>query len=177
MNITIQVDEISLSTAVADVIGYDKDDGAPHKAGERTVGDVVAEKIVDRIIETGDDHWQMLRERVRDIRAEMIREAVRPSIEEAISAPLRKTDGFGEPMGGPTTLKQIIVDEARKMLSKPASTDYRSSQTVVQKIVAEEVKQAFVAEIKDAVKQAREQVAGEIGQQVASAVSAAMKGR
>ena len=63
------------------------------------------------------------------------------------------------------------------MFTKQADSYSRSGQTVAQKIVAEEVATAFRSEVADAVKQARELVAGQIGEQVAAAVAEGMRKR
>jgi hypothetical protein len=176
LNIKIQVDEISLSTAVAEVVGIDED-GDPYPSGERTVGDLVAKEIVDRIIANRDSHWQTLRERVRDIRAELIREAVQPAIEEAVARPIVKTNSYGEPVGESTTLRELIVEEARKICREPADKYRREQGSILTKLVADEVRKALDAEIKDAVKQAREQVSTEIGSLVAASVQSGLKAR
>jgi hypothetical protein len=179
MNITVKVDDVSLSTVVDEVFEYVEDDfgGSERKAGERTVAHLVADMIVDRLAQDRD-RWYELSRTVTEIKRDVIREAVLPMVEQAIAEPLTKTSAYGDPIGGTTTLREVIVDEARKLLDRRAN-DYPSNntQTVLQKIVAEEVQRAFAAEIKDAVARARASVADEIGKQVAGAVAAAMKAR
>ena len=176
MNITVTVDDVTLGTAVGQVFGYDSETGEPFTMGDRTLADIVAAQIVDRLVQDRD-RWYELSRTVADIKRDVIREAVLPMIEKAIAEPIQKTSGYGDPIGEPVTLREVIVDEARKVLNKPADQYSRSGQTVLGKVVAEEVHKAFAAEIKDAVQQARQKVAGEIGQQVAAAVTNAMKGR
>lgn len=173
MNITVKVDEVSLATVVDQALAYDDENGS-YVAGERTVAHLVAEMIVDRLAQD-HDRWYELRKTVTDVKREVIREAVLPMVEQAISEPIQKTSAYGDPLGAPVTLREVIVDEARKLLDKRADT--YGSQTVLQKIVAEEVQKAFAAEIKDAVAKARASVADDIGKQVAAAVTNAMKGR
>ena len=176
MNITVKVDEISLSTVVDQALGYD-DEGGPYVAGERTVAHLVAEIIVDRLVQERD-RWYELRQTVTEIKREVIREAVRPMVEQAIAEPIQKTNSFGDAVSGPTTLREVIVDEARKVISSKDPNDYRGDKgTFLVRVVREEVAAALRAEIADAVKQAKASVAGEIGSQVAAAVTNAMKGR
>ena len=175
MNITVKIDEVSLATAVEQAMAYDDETG-PYVAGERTVGHLVAEMIVDRLVQDRD-RWHELRSTVTEIKREVIREAVRPQVEQAISAPIQKTSAYGDPIGEPVTLREVIVDEARKLVNTRTDRYDSHSGTLLSKIVAEEVHKAFAAEIKDAVKQARESVADEIGKQLAAAVTNAMKGR
>jgi len=174
MNITVNVDEISLDTVVADIVRYDSEDGE-YRDGERTVADIVAEQITALLVK--DDRWNSLRDRVLQIRKEVIREALLPVIEQAMGGAFQKTNTFGEPVGPEITMRQVIADEAKKMMTQPADSYNRDKGTVLQQMVRKEVEAALGAEIRDAVKQAREQVSGEIGSMVASAVQAGLKAR
>lgn len=165
MDVKVEVSEVTLDTIVRD-FGED---------GHVTLGDKVASKIVQRLV-AERDYWGSLEQRYRDIRDEEIREAVRPQIAEALSRPTRRTNSFGEEIGEATTLTDIIVAEARKMLTTKTDS-YRSTQTVMQKIVADAVHEALGKEIAEQVKAARAMVADQIGQQVAAAVQAGMKAR
>ncbi|EFE65844.1 predicted protein [Streptomyces viridosporus ATCC 14672] len=173
MNIEIKVDDITLSTIVADVVSFDED-GDTYTEGGKTVADLVAEQIVARLVK--DDQWPYLREKVMDIRNEEIRAAVRPSIDEALARPIYKTNSYGERINGAeTTLAEIIADEARKQLSEPADRYHRENGSILQQAVRAEVKRAFESEIADAVKQARDMVAAELGDTVSAQIAAAVK--
>jgi hypothetical protein len=173
MNITVKVDEVSLATVVDAVFTPDEEGDA--SLTTRTVGHLVAEMIVGRLVQDRD-HWYELSRTVTDVKREVIREAVRPMVEQAIAEPIQKTSAYGDVIGGTTTLREVIVDEARKLLNKRAD-DYGSNRTVLQKVVAEEVHKAFAKEIAAEVAKARASVADEIGKQLAAAVTNAMKGR
>lgn len=169
MHIEIKVDDITLSTVVADVVSFDED-GDTYTEGSKTVADLVAEQIVARLVK--DDQWPRLREQVMEIRKEEIRTMVRPSIDEALTRPIYKTNGYGERTGQETTLAEIITDEARKQLAEPVDR-YRSEKgTVLQQAVRAEVKRAFETEIADAVKQARDLVTKELGAELTEKVTA-----
>ena len=173
MNITVQIDEVSLATVVDQAYRYGDEDG-PH---DRTVGELVAEMIVDRLAQDRD-RWYELRQTVTEIKREVIREAVRPMVEQAIAEPIQKTSVYGDPVGGLVTLREVIVDEARKVINAKDPNDYRGDKgTFLVRVVREEVSSALRAEIADAVKEAKARVADEIGRQVAQAVTSAMKGR
>lgn len=176
MNITVKVDEVSLETVVAEVVAFDED-GDPYPRGEKTMADIVGGQIVQRVI-SDRDAYPPFRNRVLEIRDEEIREAVRPMITEALTRPIKQTNRYGEETSQETTLSEIIVEEARKLLNSNAGDSYnRDTRTVVQKMVADEVTKALGAEIKDAVKQARDAVSIDIGQQVAAAVTAGLRVR
>lgn len=176
MNITVSVSDVALDTVVAEVFGYDQETGEPFAMGPgKTVADLVAAQIVDRLVK--DDRWPSLAEKVREIRSEVIREAIRPSVDEAIAAPVCKTNTWGEPMGKPTSLREVVIDEARKLMNEPVDRYAQAKGTYLTKAVRDEVQAALKAEIAEAVKQVREQVSAEAGQLVATAVTNAMKGK
>lgn len=175
MNITVNVDEVSLDTAVASIVRYDGDD-SEYMAGERTVADLVAELIMARLMK--DERYGYLRDNVLNIRKEVIREALAPVIEEALTGAFCKTNSYGEPIAGTqTTMREVIADEAKKLMTQPADNYHREKGTLLQVMVRKEVEAALGAEVKDAVKKAREQVSAEIGQMVATAVQAGLKAR
>jgi hypothetical protein len=173
LNIEIKVDDITLSTVVGDVVDFDEDGDAVSTGRERTVADLVAAQIVNQVVR--DARYPNLVDQVTRIRDEEIRAAVKPTIEQAINRPIRKTNYYGEATGEETTLTEVIVEEARKLLEEPADQYRREQGTVLQQAVRAEVKRAFEAEIADAVKQARDMVAAELGDTVSAQIAAAVK--
>lgn len=174
MNITVNVDEVTLATVVREVTGYDEDD-YPHGRRDITVADVVAEEIVARLVRDGS--WPSVREQMLEVRREMLREALMPVVEEAMTSAFQKTNSYGEPTGAKVTMREVIVDEVKRMMTQPADSYSRDKGTVLQVMVRKEVEAALGAEVRDAVKKAREQVSAEIGQMVANAVQSGLKAR
>jgi hypothetical protein len=174
MNITIKVDDVTLDTVVADVVGYDED-GDLIERGGKTVAHMVAEQITARLVK--GDRWSKMADKVSEVRTEEIRAAVRPLIEEAISGPVRQTNSYGEPVGQETTLRALILEEVRKLMKEPADRYGRDSGTLLSKTIADEVQKAIKAEIADEVKKARDLVSGQIGQMMATAVQQGLKSR
>lgn len=173
MNIEIKIDDITLATVVADVMEYDEEGDLVSSGKERTVAELVAEQIVERVVR--DDRYPRLKDRVTAIRDEEIRAAIKPAIEQAVNRPIKKTNTYGEATGQETTLSEVIVDEARKYMKEPADAYRREQGTVLQKLVRAEVQKAFETEIADAVKQARDMVANQLGDTVSAQIAAAVK--
>jgi hypothetical protein len=169
VNIEVNVSDISLDTMVNDVSDY-REHGV-------TIADVVADKLVKRITSDGDT-WTPFRDKITEIRDDEIRAAVRPLIAEALTRSLTLTNTYGEPSGKTTTLSEIIAAEARKQLTAKTDNSYRSDgQTVVQKLVADEVRKAFADVVAAEVTKARDLVSAEIGQMVATSVKAGLAKR
>jgi hypothetical protein len=171
VNIEIKVDDITLDTVVGKVVDFDED-GDAYETGQRTVAHLVAAQIVERLVK--DDRYPTLRDLVLEIRREEIRAAVRPSIDEALSRPIYKTNTYGERTGQETTLAELIADEARKQLSEPVDRYSHEKGTVLQVAIRAEVKKAFADEVAQAVKQVRGQVTKELSGQMAEQLTAAI---
>lgn len=165
MNITVTVDEVTLDTVVH---SYDGD--------STTVGDRVVHAITSHLI-ASKDVYPPLRDQVSKIRDEEIRGQVRPLITEALTEPVQLTNQWGDPVPGAkqTTLRDVIVAEARRQFTVKADSYSGSGQTILQKLVAEEVRAVFKTVVADEVKKARAMVATQIGAMVAESVAAGMR--
>ncbi|WP_441251156.1 hypothetical protein [Kitasatospora sp. McL0602] len=159
MNITIHVDEITLDTLVAKTVAFDED-GDAYETGEKTVGHLVAEQLVERLVK--DSSWPSLREQVMQIRAEVIRERVTPLVDAALTRPLRKTNSYGEPVGPETTLSELIVADAQKWLSAPADRHRSDAGTLLDKAIRTEVQRAVAETVTLVVRETAEQAVAEV---------------
>jgi hypothetical protein len=179
LNIEVKVDKVTLATVVAEVVEFDEDGDAVSTGREHTVAHLVAEQIVKKVVQ--DARYPGLVDQVTRIRDEEIRAAVKPAIEQAIARPIKRTNPWGERNGEETTLTEVIVEEARNLLKEPADRYRRENGTVLQQAVRAAVREAFDKEIADAVKEARDLVAGQLGSTVATqiqdAVTAGLKAR
>jgi Arc/MetJ-type ribon-helix-helix transcriptional regulator len=174
VNITINVDEVTLDTIVGEVLGFDED-GDPVTKDERTIADTVAEKITAALVK--DDRWDSMRKKVLEIRSEVIREALKPVVEQALTETFQRTNNYGEPIGGVISMRQVITDELKQFMTQPADTYNRDKGTVLQVFVRKAVAEVLTTEVQEAVRQAREQFAGEIGKQVTAAVQAGLRAK
>ena len=88
---------------------------------------------------------------------------------------MKRTNSYGESTGGETTLREVIVKEAQAWMGQKSNDSYRNDGlTNLQRMIRAEVASVFEAEIKDAVKAAREAVSKQIGATVATAVADAV---
>jgi hypothetical protein len=173
MNIEIKIDQITLDTIVGEVVTYD-DEGDIEVRGHATVADKVAAIVAKEAMKS--PYWASLTERVTNIRNEMIREAVKPLIREALERPIRRTNSYGERVGAETTLSEIIMDEAKKIFTE-VKDSYTSRRPFIAEVVSAEVKKAFQADIQEQVKKARQAVTQELGATLSEAViKAALEG-
>ena len=141
INVQVSIPDMTMDTIVGDAYN-----GEP-----LTLLDCVVKETARILLGDTDNTTRSdIVNRVREIRVEEIREQVRPLIAEALAGEVQRTNSFGEPTGQVTTLREMVVAEAKRVLSSPIDQYSRNGQTFVQKIVAEEVGRAFEAELRDA---------------------------
>lgn len=170
MDITVNVENIDLSDYIE---SHRDDEGDRVPAG--TLGDVIARQLVEKF--SRSDLYDGLRERVQKIRDEEIRAQLAPAIAEALANPIRRTNSWGETTGEETTLREVIVAEARKWLNSKKDDGYgrATNATNIQVMIRKAVEDAFQAEIADAVKQAREAVVTQLGTDVGDQITAVVR--
>lgn len=166
MNIEVKIDQVTLDTVIGEVVRYDED-GDAYPAGNVTVADKVAKILAAEAVKSPS--WEPLRDRVTNVRNEMIREAVKPLIREALERPIRRSNAYGERTGTETTLSEIIMDEAKKVFTE-VKDSYRSNKSFIAEVVATEVKKAFQADIQEQVAKARKAVVDQMGANLTEAV-------
>lgn len=140
-----------------------------------TLGDVLVERLVERL--ANDQEYPNLKELLKRVREEILREAVKPIVEEAIKAPLQKTNNYGEAIGKETTLREVILDEAKKLLTAPhrASSGRSTDSSLLSQIIREEVGNAFRNELAEEIKVAKEKVRAAIRKEGAAALGVAIE--
>jgi len=170
MDIIVQVDLKDLDLTEQISAYYDED-------GDRCGGKTLAEAVVASLVTQAakGEYSTSLKRRVQEVRDEEIRAAIAPILAEAIAKPVTKTNMYGEPTGKETTLRELILEEARKVWAEPVDRYSRDKGTHLQAAIRKEVLAAFQEEIAEAVKTAREAIAREIGGSVADVVTKAVR--
>lgn len=166
--LNINIDDLDLNEKIG---GYYDEDG--DFVGGKTVAAAVVAALVAQA--TKGDYYSGLKKRVEEVRDEEIRAAIAPILAEAIAKPLVKTNSYGEPVGKETTLREVILEEARKIWEQPVDRYARDKGTHLQAAIRKEVQAAFAEEVAEAVRVAREAVAKEIGGSIADVVTKAVR--
>lgn len=170
MNITVNVDQVDLTTTIGEhTVDYGDGD---YSREPRTLGDAVAEQVARDLQK--DDAYRSLRKRFIDLRDEEIREQIRPIVAKAITDPVQKTNGYGQPVGEPVSLTELIVGEVRTLLSKRDGYD-RSTPTFVQKIIRDEVGRTLTAELQQVIADEKAKVVAAVRAQAAELIADAVK--
>ncbi len=158
LNVTIDgADGIDLTTVVATRDRYDHD-LEESVTEDVTLGVEVAKRLTALL--TKDDAYDALRRKFLAVRDEEIRAAVKPLVEDALTAAIEQTNTYGERTGKTTTIRELVMTEAKKVMTERG--DYGRGQTVAQRIVAEAVGQAFKNELAKEIVAEREKVAAAV---------------
>lgn len=151
------LEAIDLTTVIGTRLVWD-DDHEERVPQDITLADLVSDKLVREI--TTDDQYPLLRRQVMDMRIELIREALEPIIKAALANPMQRTNLFGEPTGPATTLREIILDETKKIINeKPNhSSSGRPHLTYLQQLIQKEVRDVFGKEMVATLKEEKEKL-------------------
>lgn len=177
MKFEINISEIDLNTVVGDVVSFDEWGDAVVE-GQTRVADLVADRIADRV--TRNEEYRELKKRVTAIRDEMIREKLQPILDELMQAPIRKTNWMGEPEGDPVTMRELIIEASRDLLTK-GDANGRSRSPWITSHIMDQVRILFQQELKadlDAARAAlKKEILGRVASDAAATVDEALKGK
>jgi len=127
-----------------------------------------------------------MRSVVRDVVAEVARDRVAVVIDEVFAAGFRKTNGYGEPIGEPVTLRQMVIGEVEGQLARKVTANGNSARgydsgamSYAEYVAANAAKEALRGELGAAVTAAVDEVKGrvtglvaeELGAKIAKAVT------
>lgn len=162
INLNVDLKELDLGDVIRRKYGEDV-----------TLADELIKALMAEIMH--GDEYKSLARHVEELRDEEIRKQITPMIAEALENPIAITNTYGEPSGKTTTLREVIVGEAKKYWSAPFDQYSRDKGSKLQALVRGHVDAAFKAEIADAVKAAKEAVASQLGKSVSDVVTEAVR--
>lgn len=168
--INVEISNVTLETLVGETVEYDEY-GDPSPTGGVLVADLVADRLVKEVIRSED--YPNFKGRVLQLRDEMVRERLAPEIEKALTGPIQTVNQWGEPNGKVTDLRELIMEEAKKLFQDPKRDAYsRQKPSWITELIESQVKAAFVAEVAALVAEAKKAVSAEVGKTVADQIGA-----
>lgn len=184
--VQIVVDEKKLLDEIGWTDYHQDRDGDFHaEGGKFDVRGNLAGLVADRLAKFMEDEMRAV---VREIITDEAKTRVAFIVGGVISDGIRKTNAYGEPTGETTTLRELIVEQAQKQLTRKVNsrgeTDrYAGNGSIpyVQYVAQEAARAALKGELADATKAAVDQVkakvtglvAEELGAKIAQAVTRA----
>lgn len=141
-----------------------------------TVEELVLDAAVAQLVRgIGADERRDLRGRAQKITNDVIREQVEPIVRAAIEQPFQPTDTFGNARGEPTSLHEMVLDVATKILTQRKQSTGRDPQrSFVEQVVHDQVTKALGAELTAAIEQAKAEVAAAVKDAAAGAIAQAI---
>lgn len=174
MNIEVNVSDVNLDSIVgADVEQVDYEEWNQHPV---TLRELITRRLVTQLVEGRGDWYAGLKKAVNETRKEVIAELIRPIIEKAITDPIQKTNNYGEPTNGTTTLRELIVAEVAKVMNSPVDRFASPTETFLQKIVAREVGVQVERDFKTAIEAEKEKVKAVLQEKAAKIIAESVKG-
>lgn len=167
--LNISIEGLSLDTVLGERYDLDADRNVP-----LTLADAIVEAAARRL--AGGADWPDVKSRVRQIRDDEIRKRVAAEIEAAVTNSVQRTNGYGEPIGEPTTLRQEIAriaGEAVKLNTRASGLSHQS--TALQEVIRTEVDKALAAELKSVVDGEKAKVVKAVRDKAAELLAQAVK--
>lgn len=178
INVTVDgIDGVDLTTVVGDEIAYYDPETEETEHRPRTLGDLVAEKLADKIY-AGLDYQQRyeLTKTASAERVKLIRERLVPQVEQALTGEIQKTNNYGEPTGQTTTMRELIIAEVTRVINAKGDRFYSDSdKPLLTRVVTAEVNRALTAELADAFKAEKEKVVAAVKAKAADLIAEAVK--
>ena len=100
---------------------------------------------------------------------------VEPMVEEALSTAFQRTNTYGEFVGEAVTLREVIVDESRKLLGKLMDPYRRERGSFAESLVRAEVDKALRAELLDVVQAEKARVVALVQAKAAELIAESVK--
>lgn len=138
---------------------------------EQDVAGIIVDRASRILLDHNRETTAAFLDRVAQIAAEEIREAIRPLVAAALMQPIQKTNTYGTPVGEPLPLNEHIIEIAREAMSQPIGRDYDRKKSLLQTILAEEVERVLRTELQNEIKQAKAEVLAAVHEQGARVIT------
>lgn len=166
MKISVDLTELGLE--------YDHDGDV---VGQRTFRGAVETRAARILLEelSSAERYEMGK-RVRELRDEEIRAAIRVHIADAMAEPIVRSTPWGEAKGEPISIRELIREELEKFLSAKASTrdsyNRNDGPSSLGQMIAEQTRDVMTKELMESVKAAKAEIKDAVhGKALAAAVA------
>lgn len=176
INVNVEgLDAVDLTTVIGDEIAYYNPETEETEHRPRSLGDIVAEKLADKIYaKYAHEDLYALREVVQKERVAMIRERLAPEVEQALTGGIQKTNSYGEPTGGATTMRELVIAEVTQVINGK-SDRYSKTPPLLATVVNREVTTLLQRELAEIYAKEKEKVVAAVRAQAADLIAEAVK--
>lgn len=122
---------------------------------------------------------RLAKDLLQEVRADVknhVRDAVQAQVSEvvaeALTNPVQMTNSYGSPIGEPKALRDLIMEQAEVMM-RPNKDPYtrNGNQSPIQKIISDQITQAFANDLKAVTEQARKEALAAVKESAASVIA------
>lgn len=149
-------------------VGYDYDDG-PISLGD---------KVIERLVRTLTDKFEaQAQKQLHEALKSSIETKATELVEAAVNAPIRKTNTWGEPVGEPTSLRDMIDQKVKEFLGSRIDSGYTGShpRTFIQNMVGKQVEASMQKEFAAAIQQGKEELLKAVKGHAAEVISESLR--
>ena len=161
INVTVDgLDGVDLSTVIGEQVTQYDEDGDAIPGDQLTLGDLVAQKLAEKIYGSLDyaDRRDLIRV-ATDERISLVRERLAPQVEEALSGEIQKTNNYGEPTGQVTTMRELVIAEITRVVNAKGDRYHSSENTpLINRVVTAEVNRVLGTELAEVFKAEKDKV-------------------
>lgn len=177
INVTVEgIDAIDINTVVGDEIAYYDPETEELEHRPRTLGDLVAEKLANKIYDAMSyEEQRATREAVQTERIKLVREQLAPVVEAALTGEIQKTNSYGEPTGQATTMRELVIAEVSQVINGKVDRYSSNSAPLLNHVVNREVTSLLQRELNEVFAAEKEKVVAAVRAQAADLIADAVK--
>jgi hypothetical protein len=176
INVNVEgLDAVDLTTVVGDEIAYYDPETEEMEHRPRTLGDLVAEKLADKIY-AGLDHerrYELIQTATSE-RIKLIRERLVAQVEEALTGEIQKTNSYGERTGGTVTMRELVIAEVGTVINGK-NDRFSNTAPLLAQVVNREVTRALRGELDQIFAAEKDKVVAAVRAQAADLIADAVK--
>jgi Asp-tRNA(Asn)/Glu-tRNA(Gln) amidotransferase B subunit len=137
----------------------------------------VVQEAARQLLASGDTDWHRdAREAANRLRNELVREGIATEVEAAFNAPVQRTTRWGEKLGEPTTVRELIRLELEAFLNGTQThrrhDAYDKTPNNLCELIGSVANETMTGELGQAVREARKQVQKVVQEIIAKNVAA-----
>lgn len=138
-------------------MGFEQDP----ETGDIYPGESLEQSVVNQIVNrVASRDSTALRSKVEGAIDKIIRDEVKPMIQEILTQPIQRHEkyGSGQPIGEPVTIADLTMAAVEKFLTAPSRDSYNRNANNLGELVEDSVKHALASEFKPTIEAAKKEI-------------------
>jgi hypothetical protein len=175
IRITVDAPHLTLDSVIQSHLLGEDEHGQEHWSSTTLREMIMAQLIEDAKTKPS---WGSVDARIREIRDEEIRTAVKVQVEEALAQPYQPSNRYGEKKGQTRTLREDINDQVQKVLKGEdgRAGGYERDQPLLKRLVNEQITYQLQSEMSKALDEVKKDLLMKFRAQASAVLVEALKG-